>query len=392
MSKKIKRTIILVAAASFIGLGVFCYFHSIHMPAWMTYPYDITILKGNVRINKYLGKEEKIEIPSRIFGAKVVEVDYKAFNDIGTRAVIEDVSEDIVYVGRVFDYKSQCYYGLSDDSAWVSEYTGNEKKVEIPETIWGREIVGINLYAFYKCDIEEVLLPETVKYIEAYAFKECKNIKRIVLPTNLEYIGVYAFSKSGIEEIEFPNTVDEISGYAFHCSALKEVSGLENVKNLGNDPFRGTPWEESFEGDFFCIGEKLYLYRGEDEEVVVPETVKEIKGAFAKSDEYSYPIKVKKVFIPDSVTAISECSFWNQNNVEVYIPETVVSLGMGTEAAGSAYSKSIFHWEVGNGTIVTTAGSPAEAYAKEEKIPCRIITKEEMQQEMEAAKKRQENR
>lgn len=311
MSKKIKRTIILVAAASFIGLGVFCYFHSIHMPAWMTYPYDITILKGNVRINKYLGKEEKIEIPSRIFGAKVVEVDYKAFNDIGTRAVIEDVSEDIVYVGRVFDYKSQCYYGLSDDSAWVSEYTGNEKKVEIPETIWGREIVGINLYAFYKCDIEEVLLPETVKYIEAYAFKECKNIKRIVLPTNLEYIGVYAFSKSGIEEIEFPNTVDEISGYAFHCSALKEVSGLENVKNLGNDPFRGTPWEESFEGDFFCIGEKLYLYRGEDEEVVVPETVKEIKGAFAKSDEYSYPIKVKKVFIPDSVTAISECSFWN---------------------------------------------------------------------------------
>lgn len=69
-----------------------------------------------------------------------------------------------------------------------------------------------------------------------------------------------------------------------------------------------------------------------------------------------------------------------------------MSLGMGTEAAGSAYSKSIFHWEVGNGTIVTTAGSPAEAYAKEEKIPCRIITKEEMQQEMEAAKKRQENR
>lgn len=126
--------------------------------------------------------------------------------------------------------------------------------------------------------------------------------------------------------------------------------------------------------------------------MVIPETVKKIKGAFAKSDDYSYPIKVSKVFVPDSVTAISGCSFWNQNEVEVYIPETVVSLGMSTETAGSVYSESIFNWETGNGTIVTTAGSPAEAYAKEEKIPCRIITKEEMQQEMEAAKKRQENK
>lgn len=387
-----KRTIILVVAVSFFALGVFCFFHSIHMPTWMTYPYDITILKGNVRINMYLGKEEKIEIPSRIFGAKVVEVDYMAFSDIGTRAVIEDIPKDILYVERVFDYKSQCYYCLSNGFAWVSGYTGNEKKVEIPETVWGREVERIYFCAFQHSDIEEILLPKTVKEIEAHAFEKCKNLKKIVLPKKLEHIGSYAFSESGIEKIEISHTINEISRYAFCCSALMEVLGLENVKNIGNDPFRGTPWEESFEGDFFCIGEELHLYRGEDEEVIIPETVKEIKGAFARERDYIYPIKVKKVFVPDSVTAISEYSFWNQNEVEVYIPETVVSLGMGTEAAGSAYSKSIFNWEIGNGTIVTTAGSPAEAYAKEEKIPCRIITKEEMQQEMETAKKRQENK
>ena len=129
------------------------------------------------------------------------------------------------------------------------------------------------------------------------------------------------------------------------------------------------------------------MYRGDDEEVIIPETVREIKGAFAIEKDYLYPIKVRKVFIPDSVVAISGHSFWNQNNVEVYIPETVVSIGKGSET-----TTFIFNWSVGNGTIVTTAGSPAEAYAKKGKIPCRIITKEEMQQEMEAAKKRQENK
>lgn len=261
MSRRKKIIILMtIALVLIMATGAYLYSKEIHMPTWMTYPYDVTILKGNARINMYLGEEEKIEIPSRIFGAKVMEVDDMAFNDIGTRAIIEDVSENIEYVGMAFDYKSQCYYGLLGDSAWVSKYTGNEKKVEIPETIWGREVEGISYYAFYKCDIEDILLPETVKYIETFVFAECKNLKQIALPKNLEYIGLYAFSKSGIEEIVFSNTVDVIKGYAFAHSTLKEVSGLENVKNIGNDPFRGTPWEESFEGDFFCIGEELHLY------------------------------------------------------------------------------------------------------------------------------------
>ncbi|MCM1127602.1 MAG: leucine-rich repeat domain-containing protein, partial [Lachnospiraceae bacterium] len=185
MKKKRIAVLLVIAVLLIIGAGVYLYFKPIHMPTWMTYPYDVTVEKGNVRINMYLGEEEKIKIPSRILGAKVVKVDYKAFNDIGTRAVIEDVSEDIVYVERVFDYKSQCYYGLLDDSAWVTEYAGNEKRVEIPEAIWGREVDRIEDYAFYNCDIEEVLLPETVKYIEAHVFTKCKDLKQMVLPENL---------------------------------------------------------------------------------------------------------------------------------------------------------------------------------------------------------------
>ncbi|MBD5472894.1 MAG: leucine-rich repeat protein [Lachnospiraceae bacterium] len=387
MSKKIKRTIILTIAISFIALGVFCYFHSIHMPAWMTYPYDITILEGNVTINSYLAEEKEISIPDKILGVKVIKISENTFENIGTEAVIRHIPKDIENVEKIYDQESRSYYCIRNDSAWILEYIGEEKQVKIPEEVWGRKVVTVFDGAFRNSEIEDVILPETITRISGCAFDGCKSLKQIVLPAELECIGIAAFAESGIERIEIPPSVKEIKEDAFSFSNLKEVTGLENVEKIGNNPFRRTPWEENYNGDFFCIGEELHLYRGDDEEVIIPETVREIKGAFAIEKDYLYPIKVRKVFVPDSVVAISGHSFWNQNNVEVYIPETVVSIGKGSET-----TTSIFNWSVGKGTIVTTAGSPAEAYAKKEKIPCRIITKEEMQQEMEAAKKRQENK
>lgn len=218
-------------------------------------------------------------------------------------------------------------------------------------------------------EIEEVVIPDTVKVV--YAFNGCKNLKQVTLPPYLEYIGNRVFMNTAIERIELPETVKEIGTEAFAYSDLKEITGLENVEYIGARAFRGTPFEESMEGDFVCIDDVLYLYRGGDTEVIIPSTVKEIRGAFYKEEDYPYPIEVKKVFIPDSVTTISKESFSGQDEIEVYIPETV------TACEGNIFGPS----SKKDGIIVTTDGSIAESYAIENKIPYRIITKEEMQQE-----------
>lgn len=404
MSKKIKRTIILAIAISFIGLGIFCYFRSIHMPTWMTYPYDVTIEKGNARINKYLSEETEIEIPKRIWWAKVSSIDGYAFEDLGTSINIKKIPEGKISTLEIYHQESQSYYQLFQNEAEMLRYTGNEKKVEIPEKVWGRSVVGIitDFSRFINSEVEEVIIPETVTYIGIVVFEDCKNLRQIDLPPQLKSIGVKAFSKSGIESIDIPKSVYGIGAGAFEYSYLKEMTGLENVEYIGNDPFRGTPWEENIEGDFVCFKDMLFLYRGNDEEVVVPSTVREIKGAFKREDEYSYPIKVKKVLVPDSVTLISAYSFSGQEGIEVYIPETVESIGdtglnLHCDSVEEARKYSDIDTIFGSydevpGTIVTTAGSPAETYAIEEGVSYRIISKEEMQQEMEAVKKRQENK
>lgn len=106
----------------------------------------------------------------------------------------------------------------------------------------------------------------------------CKNLRQIILPSNLECIGAGAFCESGIEHIEFPESVKEIEFTAFEDSALKTISGLENVEYIGDYAFRGTPWEEGFVGDFVCIGDIPYEYKGDDKVVVISLTVKEIRG------------------------------------------------------------------------------------------------------------------
>lgn len=290
MSKKKKWIILSVAVALFVILGIY-FFPPIHIPTRITYPYDVTIWGIYASIDDYLSEEKEIHIPKRILGFRVTFIEDFAFEDLGTDAVILSVPEG-VNAGRVYHYESQCYYTLfAQNEAKVEKYVGNEKKLIIPQEVWGYKVTSLwNLLG--NTEIEEVIIPDTVKSI--YAFNDCKNLKQITLPSHLESIGDRAFMNSGIERIALPETVKEIGTAAFQYSDLKEITGLENVEYIGARAFRGTPFEESMEGDFVCIDDVLYLYRGNDKEVIIPSTVKEIRGAFYKEEDYPYPTEVKK--------------------------------------------------------------------------------------------------
>ena len=363
--KKIITTIVIVVVL-IVALGIYLFHKLIHVPTWLTYPYDVTIYNGYIRINEYLSEEKEICIPKRILGIEVKRIHEDAFDDFGTDIMIKSIPEGIVNARHLYHKESQSYYDLYGDEACLGRYVGDGKKIEIPEEVWGRKVTAFSIYAF----------------------DGCKYLKQIKLPNQLETIGAGCFYESGVESIDIPESVRTIGTSAFSYSKLKEITGLENIEYIGSDPFRGTPWEESIEGDFVCFKDALILYRGNDEEVVVPSTVKEIKGAFEREENYPYPIKIAKVFVPDSVTVISAYSFGGQEGIKVYIPETVESIGDNLTYIGSIFGSD----DKDTGIIVTIKGSPAETYAIEQGIPYEIITKEEMQQEMEAAKKRQENK
>lgn len=391
--KRIKEISVSGPVILLIVLVLYFFCQPIHIPTSMTYPYDVTIESGHATINAYLSEEKEISFPKRILWAKVTGISEDVFDHLPEDVDILDIPMGIHIVGEydfqtIYHKESKCYYFISGehdpDCVSLAEYAGDKEKAEIPEEVWGRKVTGIFTDAFAS-DVEEVVLPETITFIMPTTFEGCKSLKRITLPPQLSSIGTMAFAESGIERIELPEGVD-IDSYAFAFSALEEVIGIENVEDIGSYAFQGTPWEANQTEDFVCIGDSLYLYCGSDEEVVIPETVKHIRGAFTVEDNCTYPIKVKKVFIPDSVISISAYSFSGQEGAEIYIPDKV-SVGMDAERLARFGCAELEQNEI----IVTTMGSRAEAYAKKMGISYRIITREEMRQELENAKNRQSN-
>ena len=79
------------------------------------------------------------------------------------------------------------------------------------------------------------------------------------------------------------------------------------------------------------------------------------------------------VYIPTSVTTIDRCSFSKQGDVTVYIPASVTEIGIQTvKSEVKPEYDSIFE-DPSSATIVTTAGSAAEKYAKDHNITCKIV-------------------
>lgn len=87
-------------------------------------------------------------------------------------------------------------------------YNAAIESVTIPKGV--REIPK---FAFWQCErLKEVAFEEgsRLKRIEAQAFKKCKNLEYIEIPSGAEYIGASYFNESGLKEVRFPNILKEI--------------------------------------------------------------------------------------------------------------------------------------------------------------------------------------
>ena len=67
-------------------------------------------------------------------------------------------------------------------------------------------------------------LPAKLKRIALRVFQDCKNLRRIELPGELESIGILCFCNSGLEEIELPRSLRVVHQKAFDdCDRLETI-------------------------------------------------------------------------------------------------------------------------------------------------------------------------
>ncbi len=186
----------------------------------------------------------------------ITEVVFESSNDsivkVDQNGCITAVSEGFASIAvKVFMDGQATYYAESisinvknpyiTTGPSLTHYFGNGGRVDIPASL---ALTEIGQYAFTNFDyvpkdeydeiseeapettkiwyrgegktVEEVIIPEGVKTIAAFAFADMTALKRVVLPSTIERIDQGAF---------------------YNCTSLREVVGLENVKFINQNAF-----------------------------------------------------------------------------------------------------------------------------------------------------------
>ena len=180
---------------------------------------------GTLKINKYLGNDTNVTIPSEYKGKKVTTIGEYAF---------------------CYSFYDQLYgknietINLPNSIKAIEKYAflanHSIKKITLNE---GLEKIGEN--AFEKTKISSINIPSSVKEIGNGAFSSCYDLSQVALNEGLEKIGDYAFKDTKITSIDIPSSVKEIGNGAFSsCYDLSQVALNEGLEKIGDSAFNYT--------------------------------------------------------------------------------------------------------------------------------------------------------
>lgn len=178
-------------------------------------------------------------------------------------------------------------YGVTDDETNEVEFfcPANQKlkSVHIPATVTDENgtvytVTSIGNKAFYKnTQITSVVIANTVKSIEDYAFYGCKNIKTLKIGSGVEVIGNSAFRKcTKLTAVTLPKSIDSLGKNCFYgCSKLKTITiDANSVVDVKANAIKGVSKK--------CV-------------IKVPKKlVKKYKKEFNKKSGFTGGMKVKK--------------------------------------------------------------------------------------------------
>ena len=133
---------------------------------------------------------------------------------------------------------------LDDNTIRLEKYNeeGNTEII-IPEIIDGLPVTGIGRSCFEdNTEIQKVILPDTVDFIDPDAFAGCINLREVILSNTLTYLGDEAFMESGLVSLTLPESVNTLAPNVFNgCEQLESVVFPEALTFIPMGTFTNTP-------------------------------------------------------------------------------------------------------------------------------------------------------
>lgn len=288
----------------------------------------------------------------------------------------------------VSDWRNIFRFSISKGTVKLIQYIGDEDIVTIPEYIGKNKVIKIANGTFYNCNIKEITLPACIEEIEAEAFAGCENFTMKVIEGSAAYFFAKANSCNFIaEEKPIAQTGEN-----------EEKKKIEKVKKM----LSVTDWREVY--GKIAISDntaKLGKYKGSEDIVVVPSEVGKNRVLEIEEKAFYKNTDIKEVTISEGIEIIGDNAFSGcKNLMKIKIPGTITEFGDDVFKGCSALktiefsegAEYFYMWMfegckkitdiylpasaddieiegIKKLTIHAPAGSAAEIYARENKIP-----------------------
>lgn len=104
---------------------------------------------------------------------------------------------DVAFTFKKMSSTTSCVTGMVNGEASILEISSTDDS--------GLKVIKVDSCAFKgNKNIEEVIIPDSVKSIGESAFENCSNLRRLTLPDSMEQIGAHAFKKCDILSLILP--------------------------------------------------------------------------------------------------------------------------------------------------------------------------------------------
>ncbi len=256
----------------------------------------VTAFSGEIPEDGY------VEIPEEINGYKVVGIAEHTFDNLQElRGII--ISEDVTYIDE------DAFYGCTHEIDIIVN-TPEEPEEEFDEEEWFEDhkqdyVIEGDTLVKYKGSDKIITIPYNCSKVAKEAFKDNLDITTVYLVKELKVIEEGAFEG---------------------CKYLANVhvaNGTTDIE-VGKNAFAGTAWLENYPSEFVSIGTNLIKYKGELNNVIIPNVFKSISsGAFYIGEEKTEDIAFR-VRVPMSVEKFGDDCFHLYDSITKVYPELVV--------------------------------------------------------------------
>lgn len=232
------------------------------------------------------------------------------------------IPESVIYIPKAFIAFNLYLENIAVDSN--NKYFLSENGI-----LYNKNKTEIICFPPAKTDVK-FEIPYGIENVRDNAFAYCQNIEEIILPNTLKEIGSQAFAGCHqLKEIAIPDGVTFIGGKAFEgCLSLSNIAMTNSVKKMGLFAFENTAWYRNQPDGIIYIGNILYDYKG----IITEEDIVEIREdtVCIAGGAFIYQNKLRSIYIPDSVEYIGEGAFGLATNLkEVYISKNLKEVAIG---------------------------------------------------------------